>query len=154
MAPAILFIKKNKKVILIVIGLVLLAFAIKYIVKKIKEKKQKNFPNTNPLVGGTIPENWTPNTLAERFESKFIGISGDVEAKNEVLEDIYNLNQNQLIELVNYWNENYRYKTSFFVEYGTIYEIIEGEWGPIATTGDTVNYFTLVKEKLIEYNLV
>ena len=154
MAPAILFIKKNKKVILIVIGLILLAFAIKYIVKKIKESKQQNFPNINPLTGGTIPENWTPNTLAERFESKFIGLSGDVEAKNEVLEDIYNLNQNQLIELVNYWNENYRYKTSFWVEYGTMYEVIEGEWGPIATIGDTVNYFTLVKEKLIEYNLL
>ena len=120
MAPAILFIKKNKKVILIVIGLVLLAFAIKYIVKKIKESKQKNFPNINPLTGGTIPENWTPNTLAERFESKFIGLSGDVEAKNEVLEDIYNLNQNQLIELVNYWNENYRYKIKHRVKAFTL----------------------------------
>lgn len=153
MNPALLFIGKHKKVILYIVGLIVLFFIAKYVIEKIKARKRGNVNLINPLIGGEIPDNWTPDSIASRFEEEFIGISGDLEAKNNVLKDMYALNQNQMIQLNNLWNRDYSTKTSYFVEYGSIYSVIEEEWQPIIVTGDTVNYFPLMKQRLIDWNL-
>ena len=148
------FLNKNKKVILIIILLIVLAFVVKWILKKIKESKEGNIPQIDPVTGGVIPTDFNPDTLARRFEDKFIGLSGDLEAKNEVLREINELNDNTLISLVNHWNSNYKYKTNWGFEYGSMYEVLTGEFYPWIVTGDTVNYFPLVEQRLIDLNLL
>lgn len=144
------FLKDNKKAIMIIIGLIVVAFVIKYVLKKIKDSKKGDAPYITG--GGTIPENWSPEGLSGRFESAFIGISDDVDEKNVILKEIYELNDNQLVALSNHWNKNYSSKTNWFVEYGGLYDVVNGEWGAIYF-GDEVNYTPLVKGSLTRLGL-
>lgn len=153
MNPVFLFFKNNKKVILYVIGLIVLLFAIKKVVQYIKAKSRGRTNLVNPAIGGELPEDWDPSQIVERFKDKFIGLSGNLEDKNDVLRDMYYLNQNQMIQAHNYWNENYSTQTTLWSEWGSIYDVINDEWQPIIVTGDTVNYFPLMKQRLIDWNL-
>jgi hypothetical protein len=75
-----------------------------------------------------------------------------VNDKNALLEEVYNLNDNQLILLNNHWNKEYSRKTNWMMDYGSLYHIIDGEWGAIYGPNE-VNYTPLVLKELDRLNL-
>jgi len=153
MIPALLFLKENKKTILYI----LLGVVVLYVAYKVYEHFTKTDYGQgelgDPMTMGFVPDNFDFESWCRRYEDEFIGLQFDYEGRNDLLSQMDQLNDNTLIALSNYWNENYANKTYLFQSYGTMPEVLEGEVQPFATTGDTVNYFSLMIDKFRRLNI-
>lgn len=150
------FLKNNKRTILYV----LLGIVVLYVVYKIYEKLTENeygqLELGDPLTMGFVPDNFDFESWCRRFEDEFIGPQFSYEGRNDLLEQMDQLNDNTLIALSNYWNDKYANKTSLlslYQRYGTMPEILNNEWQPFATSGDTINYFSLMINKFNRLNI-
>jgi hypothetical protein len=147
------FLKNNKKTILYTLLGILAVWGIYKIYKYFTKDKPAPTNLTNPLTGGTVPSDFNPDAYARRLEEEFAGIQLSNEGRNNILKDINELNDNSLITLHNYWNENYFNRTSWGFEYGSIYSLIDDDFGPSVTFGNNVNYFGVMLDRLRNLNL-
>lgn len=77
--------------------------------------------------GGAIPPGWEPASLTAKLFHAIDGYSSDPE--REIAFAQFNvLNDNQMIEVYNWWLLHYANETSWFQKHGTLTYAIRNEW--------------------------
>ena len=148
------FINKNKKAIIYTIVGVVVLYLLYKLWQRLKGSDRTKVDLISPLEGGTVDTNFNPEQWAKQFEEEFIGLQFEFYDRNNLLERMYGLSDNELIILHNYWNDNYANKTNWFNDYGSMFEVLTGEIYPPIVTGDDINYFQLMENRFRSLNLL
>jgi len=119
------WVKENQTAVVFFTVIVIASLFIFFIGKK-EKKKNKNLLSGD--IGGEIPEGWYPDDIASSLFDVIDGIDS-IEKKDIQATRAMMLNDNQLIMVYNFWNENYSTKTSFGFEFGTLTQAIRDEIG-------------------------
>lgn len=111
-----LIIPRGVKIALAIVLALLLLLFIGWVVRKLRKP-----PNAAYLEGGgALPPGWSPKKYADRMFEVIDGVFTSANTKAEAAKELTELNDNQLIDVYNYWNDEYSTKTSLGEKFGTL----------------------------------
>lgn len=148
--PMIDFYKRNVRVLLLIMAILLLGFAVFKIVRAVKRPANaKYLPG-----GGPIPEGWDPSQITDDIFGVIDGTFVSSNTIDQVYRRFNELNDNQIVDVFNRWlDKKYDQEKKYYVwPYGPLGKAIEDGPGYL-TTGDNQKVIALANLKRLKlYN--
>ena len=138
------------RVIIIIVIILLLLLAGNFVYRQFRKPANAEYISSEEA----IPPGWTPNDAADTMYKAIDGLFTLADTKNDAAKNIMDLNDNQVIDVYNYWNKEYSTKSILlgFGMVGSLTKAMSAEWN-VPAIGTGTNYWDALTLRLKELKL-